>query len=156
MGEKKKKSPQNNGWVFITCYLIMPLYNLPFASHSKGITLWYTNANWIGGGVRSKTSESSRWEEERRRQVTRRGEKVEISNENKRNKWEKMISRNSTTLFFTVLIKNGFVCVRVCVRMCDLTDQAGALWGEVNRPKPGANVLVGVWERLIRTRSKRL
>lgn len=30
MGEKKKKSPQNNGWVFITCYLIMPLYNLPF------------------------------------------------------------------------------------------------------------------------------
>lgn len=32
---------------------------------------------------------------------------------------------------------------------------AWALSGEVNRPKPGANVLVGVWERLIRTRSKR-
>lgn len=48
------------------------------------------------------------------------------------------------------------LCVCVCVCVCDLTDLAGALSGEVNRPKPGANVLVGVWERLIRTRSKRL
>lgn len=49
-----------------------------------------------------------------------------------------------------------FLCVPVCMYVCDLTDLAGALSGEVNRPKPGANVLVGVWERLIRTRSKRL
>lgn len=47
-----------------------------------------------------------------------------------------------------------FVCVRMYV--CDLTDLAGALSGEVNRPKPGANILVGVWGRLIRIRSKRL
>lgn len=48
----------------------------------------------------------------------------------------------------------AFACLWIYV--CDLTDLVGALSGEVNRPKPGANVLVGVWERLIRTRSKRL
>lgn len=39
---------------------------------------------------------------------------------------------------------------------CGSTDLAGALSSEVNRPKPGANVLLVVWERLIRTCSKRL
>jgi len=32
----------------------------------------------------------------------------------------------------------------IFVYVCDLTDLAGVLSGEVNRPKPGANVLLGV------------
>lgn len=39
--------------------------------------------------------------------------------------------------------------------MRQITPVFLALSGELKRPKPGANVLVGVWERLIRTRSKR-
>lgn len=38
----------------------------------------------------------------------------------------------------------------------DFTNPAETLSGETNRPKPDANILVGVWDRLIRFLSKRL